>query len=325
MPQSRKSQICLSQTPYYHCISRCVRRAFLCGNDIVTGKSYEHRREWVEKKLLYISEVFAIDVCAYAVMQNHTHVVLHVNPQAAEEWTIKEVITRWHKIFKGNFLTKAYLANNELTKSQTLTVEQLANQYKHRLTNISWFMRVLNEGIARAANKEDRCTGRFWEGRFKSQALLDNSSLLACMAYVDLNPIRAGIAKSLQNSEYTSIKMRIKSALKNTQPKQLMKFSSDNQSFAKTKQISFELGQYICLLAQSCESLKQQKVFDGPEIAKTLLAKFGILETHWLKLISNFENLFQGAVGTEISMTEYHCRLNHKRRANITNCEMIFG
>lgn len=325
MPQSRKTQICLSQTPYYHCISRCVRRAFLCGKDIVTGKSYEHRREWVEKKLLYLSEVFAIDICAYAVMQNHTHIVLHVNSQIAEKWTTMEVISKWHKIFKGNLLTKAYLANSKLTKAETTAVEQLANEYKHRLSSISWFMRVLNESIARAANKEDRCTGRFWEGRFKSQALLDQSSLLACMAYVDLNPIRAGIAKNLQSSEYTSIKMRMKSVLKNSQPKQLMKFSKESQNVIKTKLLPFELHSYISLLEQSCESLKQQKTSCRPETPKAILSSFGILECHWKKLVSNFEELFKGAVGTEISMTEYHLRLNHKRRANISNCEKIFG
>lgn len=79
-------------------------------------------------------------------------------------------------------------------------VESTAEIYKQRLIDISWFMRSLNESIARQANREDNCTGHFWEGRFKSQALLDEGALLPCMADVDLNPVRAEIAITLDQS-----------------------------------------------------------------------------------------------------------------------------
>ncbi len=68
MTQSRGALISLVDTPYYHCISRCVRRAFLCGNDKYTGQSFEHRRQWMVDRVRYLSEVFSIEICAYAIM-----------------------------------------------------------------------------------------------------------------------------------------------------------------------------------------------------------------------------------------------------------------
>ena len=82
--------------------------------------------------------------------------------------------------------------------------------WRERLYDVSWFMRCLNETIAKMANKEDGCTGRFWEGRFKSQSLLDEQAVLTCMAYVDLNPIRTGIAKTPESSDLPVYKVELK-------------------------------------------------------------------------------------------------------------------
>jgi hypothetical protein len=111
MATPRKQQISLVNTPYYHCVARCVRRAFLCGKDGLSGKSYEHRRSWVEYKLHLLTQIFAIDVCAYAVMSNHYHVVLFIDEAKAQQWTMSEVIERWHRLHKGK-LTKTLILNS---------------------------------------------------------------------------------------------------------------------------------------------------------------------------------------------------------------------
>ncbi|MBI3187725.1 MAG: transposase, partial [Gammaproteobacteria bacterium] len=209
MPKPRYSQVSLASTPYYHCVSRCVRRAFLCGTDTLTGQSFEHRRQWIEDKILVLARIFALDVCAYAVMSNHYHVVLHVNQQAACSWSMDEIIQQWHQLFSGHALSQRYARGEQMTSAELATLQQITSTWRERLMDISWFMRVLNESIARQANAEDDCTGRFWEGRFKSQALLDEVALLACMTYVDLNPIRAGIAHTPEASDHTSIQRRI--------------------------------------------------------------------------------------------------------------------
>ncbi|MBL4782781.1 MAG: transposase, partial [Porticoccaceae bacterium] len=163
MTRARSQQVSLEATPYYHCVSRCVRRAFLC------GESFEHRRGWVEDKLLALAQVFCIDVAAYAVMSNHYHVVLHINAPQAEQLTDLAVIERWHQLFKGNLLSQRYSRGEQLLKAEQAALDRVIKEWRQRLQDISWFMRLINEGIARQANKEDQCTGRFWEGRFKSQ------------------------------------------------------------------------------------------------------------------------------------------------------------
>ena len=209
MTQARQNQISLADTPYYHCVNRCVRRAFLCGEDHVTGVSYEHRKQWIVDRLKALASVFAIDVCAYAVMSNHYHVVLKVRPLAAQGWDAELVVARWRQLFRGSLLVDRYMAGSCGTEVEREAAEAMIEEWRERLFDISWFMRCLNEGIAREANREDGCKGRFWEGRFKSQALLDERALLACMAYVDLNPIRAGLAESPEASEFTSVQERL--------------------------------------------------------------------------------------------------------------------
>ncbi|MDO6508867.1 transposase, partial [Colwellia sp. 4_MG-2023] len=164
MPKPRSQQISLSDTPYYHICSRTVRKAFLCGVDKETGVSYEHRRTWIEKRIFQLAKVFAIDICAHAVMHNHLHLVLHVDSEQAKSWTTAEVLQRWHQLFKGTLLTQQYQMKQPLDKYQLAMVKSTADIYRNRLIDISWFMRSLNEPIARKANQEDKCTGHFWEG-----------------------------------------------------------------------------------------------------------------------------------------------------------------
>ena len=209
MPQARKRQVSVEDTPYYHCISRCVRRAYLCGSDPLTGFDFEHRRQWIVDRVKLLCSVFAVDLCAYAVMSNHYHIVLRINVDQVKAWSDEEVAKRWMQVFSGPLLMHQYLMNSDLTKAELKSVEGYFATWRARLGDLSWFMRCLNEPIARMANAEDHCTGRFWEGRFKSQALLDERALVACMAYVDLNPIRAAMARTPEQSDYTSVQERI--------------------------------------------------------------------------------------------------------------------
>ena len=118
MPRPRKHQISLDATPYYHFTSRCVRRAFLCGFDTLTDKDYGHRRQWVEDRILFLGKVFCIDVCAYAVMSNHHHVILHINMAEAHSLTDLDVFKRRYKPYNSTLLTQAFTKGDKLDKSQ---------------------------------------------------------------------------------------------------------------------------------------------------------------------------------------------------------------
>ncbi|NKI36317.1 transposase [Wenzhouxiangella sp. XN79A] len=209
MPQARKRLVSTEMTPFYHVVSRCVRRQFLCGLDPLTGRDYSGRKQEIKDRLALLSEVFAVDVCAYAILSNHYHLVLHVDPERAMAWDDLELARRWTRLFRGPAVVRAFANGQSLTEAQEKVARKHLAEYRNRLGSLSWFMKCLNEPIARQANAEDNVTGHFWQSRFYSQALLDEAAVLGIMAYVDLNPIRASIAETPETSDYTSVQQRI--------------------------------------------------------------------------------------------------------------------
>ena len=192
-----------------HCVQRCVRRAYLAGKDAVSGQDFGHRREWIRRRMEALASVFGCDVLGYAIMSNHMHLILRNRPDVVAEWSDEEVAIRWLRVFPGRRLDEHL---GEPTETDVLTLVRDAErleEVRKRLSDISWFMRALSEPIARMANRQDEVTGRFWEGRFKAQRITDEAGLLACAMYVDLNPIRAAMAESLEQAEHTSAYDRI--------------------------------------------------------------------------------------------------------------------
>ncbi|QDO82861.1 transposase [Shewanella psychropiezotolerans] len=318
MPRPRSTQISLEDTPYYHCCSRVVRRAHLCGDDKYTGKNYDHRRGWVETQLLKLTEVFAIDVAAYAVMSNHLHLVLYIDLETVNTWSDREVVEQWHKCFKGTEITQKFAKGEVVDEYQVAKLKHFIATYRSRLSDISWFMRCLNEPIARKANDEDNCTGHFWEGRFKSQALLDEAAVLACMAYVELNPIRAKVAQTPENSDYTSLQLRVKAALKGKQPIKLLPFIG-NEHEHQTKGINFDLKDYLELVDETGRILRDDKRGAISVNAARILTRLNIPSDNWIKLTADFGKLFHGPVGTLQELTSY-CEHLEKRRRHFSQC-----
>ena len=331
MPKPRYAQISSGETPYVHVVSRTVRRSFLCGKDKYSGKNFNHRRQWLEDEMLRLAGVFSVDVCAYSIMSNHYHIVLHINLAEARQWPDDEVIERWHQLFKGSVQSQRYMAGETQPKVHVDLLKKQVKEWRSRLSNISWFMRILNEKIARKANKEDDCTGRFWEGRFKSQALLDEKALMACMAYVDLNPIRANMAKTPETSSHTSIKRRCRAAKSGgrvkgvvaKQPCQLERFVG----YPRTNMpvgLPFRLTDYLELVDWTGRQIREGKRGSIDSDLPAILERLDIEEDHWLYMTQNFESSFKTLVGTVYALKRACRSLGYQRIPGRSACETLF-
>ena len=193
----------------YHLVSSCVRRAWLCGYDKRTGRDYSHRKRWLVERMLGLVRCFAVEVDAYAVMSNHFHLVVHYDPKACEGWSDEEVAARWVDAFppreRGLVTEERKPEARELMLGDPVRLEKA----RRTLGSLSCFMKHLKQPIARRANEEDGCKGHFFEQRFYSGALLSEKAVIAAMAYVDLNPVRAKLARRLSQCQHTSIRARL--------------------------------------------------------------------------------------------------------------------
>lgn len=329
MGYARKSLVSLQDTPYYHCIARCVRRAWLWGEDEYAGKNYSHRKQWVIDRLASLCSIFAIEVCAYAVMSNHYHLVLYVDRECARRWTKQEVIDRWTVLFRAPTLVKRW-QSGEALEAEKVAAEAIIERWRTRLHDISWFMRCLNEHLARLANQEDECTGRFWEGRFKSQALLDEAGLLTAMAYVDLNPIRAGIAKTPEDSEFTSIYDRIRTldvdARTDERPHAVIPLRAFSDEVDKNAPaIPYTCRDYLSLVDWSGRLIREDKRGAIDAALPPILKRLGIELGSWELLMSRRGTVFGRAMGKLDTMRLHAATLGQSWVRGVRRAERIYS
>lgn len=317
MPQPRYTQIDIEATADYHVISRCVRRAFLCGYDRVTTRCFDHRKAWVVAKLAELVEIFAVRLHSYAILSNHFHLVLRLESTQARSWTDDEVVARYGRLFPRTSARWPHLS--------VARQAHCVAAWRARLADLSWFMRCLNESIARRANREDGCTGRFWEGRFRSQALLDEAALLTCMSYVDLNPIRAGLADSLQTSDFTSIQQRLWERALPDAPESdagarrpvLSNFASLGTVKAEHDvPIAFE--SYMELLTATGAAVRDPQRERINPSAVLILKRLGISSAFWVQTVQEYHRRFFSMVGT-VQRMAFYCARTDRERAKGTN------
>ena len=203
MATARSRLVDVSLTRWYHCISRCVRQAFLL------GEGTSNRREWVENRLEELAQIFAITVGGFSVLNNHLHVLARLDPEAGAAWSDEEVVRRWARLCPPKDRARRVLSCLDPWVQEKLSDPLWVAKKRENLRSLSCFMKYLKEPLARMANREDKTRGAFFEERFKSIAILDENALLATAVYIDLNPVAAGIAPTPETSSATSIQQRI--------------------------------------------------------------------------------------------------------------------
>jgi REP element-mobilizing transposase RayT len=289
---SPRSEVLLEgEESIYHCISRCVRRGYLYGKDKYTGKDYSHRKDWIRDRLKFLVSVFNIEALACALMDNHQHLMLRTRPDLLAELSAEEVAIRWLTLYPKDLNEdKSGPAEHEIT-AITRDKKRL-KELKRRLGSISWFMKSLNEYISRKANKEDGCKGAFWEGRFKCQRVEGSAAILSCAVYIDLNPIRAKVATTPEESEYTSAYERIKTLGQKKGPDALQWLAPVQDTATRKGFLDMSLKEYLEIVdATGREMRKGKRGRIDPEL-EPILQRLGIETSEWLKTTSTFRRSF---------------------------------
>ena len=309
-----------------HGINRCVRRCFLCGQDPLTGRNFDHRKRWLEERLVFLAAHFGVDVIGFSILSNHFHLILRSRPDVVAQWSDTDVAEQWLALCPPRRKHTSSPAGPTAAELDTIrNVPARLAEIRSRLSDISWFMRMISEPIARWANKEDETSGRFWQGRFKAVRLCDEAAILACAVYVDLNPIRAGLAKTPEASDFTSAQRRIQSLRARMQQQvgasrpdgwlspvplaeattapgpQASRFGrrASDKGF-----LPLSLEEYLTLVDWTGRQLVRGKCGSIPVHLPPLLERAGIASANWLTLVSRFGRLFHRVAGAPHSVSE---------------------
>lgn len=312
MTMARSRYVQEGKVGVYHCFSRCVRRAFLYGYDTRTGRDFTHRKGWLVNRLRQLAGMFAMEVCAYSVMENHYHTILRTRPDIAEGWSDDEVARRWLKLFPRNKVLKGRrkLTVEEQIRALVNYPEYIAT-YRKRLSSLSWFMGQLNEYMARAANKEDGVKGRFWESRFESKALLDEAAIASCMVYVDLNPVRAGRAPTAEESDFTSIQERIREWGKQRENADSWLCPIEPEG-GRWGILPITASEYIDLVDKSGRMIQSDKRGAIEADLRPVLERIGVNPQAWTETITEFGDKFSLVAGLLSNLRRYADQLGRR-------------
>jgi hypothetical protein len=320
-----------------HVMNRTVRRCYLLGDDPLTGKNYDHRKAWMEDELQHLALHFGIDLLCYSILSNHFHLILRSRPDVVATWDDAEVARRWMMLCPKRRTSDKQPAEPTAKELQMILKNPATlREIRTRLSDISWWMQLLCQKIGRRANNDDQERGKFWQARYRAVRLLDEAAILACAAYVDLNPIRAALAETIETSPYTSAQQRALELQRQTTSHSMNTHGSDNGHSQNAAQHSplkaiaqslspvclsedgsgvgpcvhtggkrasdkgflrLSTAEYLELLDWTARQMRSDKRGATPASAAPLFERLGIDERSWCELTKNFGRLFSSVAG----------------------------
>jgi REP element-mobilizing transposase RayT len=341
MTVARSQLVDLTITRWYHCISRCVRRAFLL------GEGDQDRKQWIDDRLRELADIFAVSVGGFATLDNHLHLLVRLDPSVAGAWSDEEVVRRWGRLFPPRDKQRRPLPVLDAWVEARLQDQAWIARTRKRLVSLSWFMKCLKEPLARMANRQEATRGAFFESRFKSIAILDEEALLATCAYIDLNPVAAGIAEVPESSPHTSIQQRVQHVRRqgrtgDLQAAQLGSVAGsrgsagleeglwlcpveDRRGLDCTREgmlAGFSLGSYLALVDYTGRLLRQGKATITGELA-AIFDRLGSSEAIWrqrLEKLAGGRLLGRFFASSRQRLRETAQRLGVHHLANLSGC-----
>jgi REP element-mobilizing transposase RayT len=326
-------------TCWYHCISKCVRGELLL--DRV-------RKQWIQDRLEELVGIFAIEVAGFSVLDNHFHLLLHLNPKAPERWSKADVLRRWAQLHPPRDARRRPLQRLERWIREKESDDRFVDTVRKRLVDLGWFMKSLKEPLSRLANQQDKKEGTFWSARYQSIAVLDEAALLATCIYIDLNPLAAGLVPSPEQALFTSLALRLAPArqegrLEDLRSAQISTAAGLRRSRGLEKGLwlcpledrreqgaeksgllaGLSLGSYLMLLDETSRLLRPGKARVNPA-ADPLLDRLGTTRQAWEK---TFQCLFSRETPRGVAFAFDRSKLREAARrrgcrhlANLNGC-----
>ena len=320
-----------------HICARVVRRCFLLGFDSVSGKNFDHRKIWIEDQLKLLASHCGIDLLGFAILSNHFHLILRSRPDVVATWDDTEVARRWLMLCpKRKKSDRSPEVPNEFELNSIRNDPLKLATIRTRLSDVAWWMRLLCQNIGTRANKDDKEVGKFFQGRYRSVRILDEATLLACVAYVDLNPIRAAMVETLEQSDFTSAQRRIQSLVADASepsltPSQtpdsfLAPLSIDEKKDAlgpcastTTKRCSdkgflaIPKRDYLELLDATARIVRLDKSGATPSDLPPIFERLKLDVGNWKLLVSDFGRLFSSVAGAPKDVYEMRSLISKRR------------